>query len=86
MWEREQLGLSLNVGVEEEVEVERAWTAGKLARAARRVFDAEEAREELFGGGERWGEFGDHVEEGRLVGHVNRLGLVKGREARDAEP
>ena len=76
------------VAVSQEVEVDGARGEGARAASAQRVLDLEEPREEFVGRGERGAdEFGDHVEVRRLlVADADRLGLVDGREARDAQP
>jgi hypothetical protein len=75
--EREKFCGALFVAVEQEVQINRAWSAWDVASAAQRVFDAEESGEELFGGKDvRAFEFGNHVEEGGLVNEVYRLGFV----------
>lgn len=85
--EREELSLDAEVAVEEEVEVEGAGGERAAASPAEGVLDAEEAGEELFGGGEGGGvKLGDGVEVGGLrLADPARLGLVDAGEAPDAE-
>lgn len=84
--EFEKVCVGLRVGVEEQIEINRARGVEGVASATQAVFDAKQTREKLFGRGrvrvER--QLGDHIQIVRLyVRDFNRLGLVNGGEARD---
>lgn len=77
MREGEKFCGALFVAVNEKVEINRARAARDVAATAKRVLDAEQPREELFGGKDVCAfELSDHVEKGGLFKEIYRLGFV----------
>src|SRR5881275_2941860 len=76
MRQHQKLCIALDLTIEQQIEIDRAWAILSFSRAAEEKFDSQQPRHHLFRRRQRIPDFSDHIKKRWLLNFAERLSLI----------